>query len=132
MCELERNSTAKLGVVPLCHLQVRFPMILPNAFLRPEVHNPDFRAIPRQTTSGLGMQNRVFGESVLQAPQAPALDLFFVFLAQAFRGGVATLGLQMHVMLHPTKDKLELLQRDASRGHAHQSLFDVRHLVIFV
>ena len=86
MCVLDRNNTAKLGVVPLCHLQVRFPMMLPKAFLRPEVRSPNFRAMPRQTTSGFGMQNRAFGKSALQTPQAPALDFFFVFLAQAFRG----------------------------------------------
>ena len=135
-----------LGVAPLGHSQVRFPMMIPNASLRPEVRSSNFHAIPWQTISGFGMHNRVFGKSALQAPHASALN-FLRLLGASFQRNVAAHGLLVHVMLHPTEDELrigeipiaeimaillELFQRDASRGHAHQSLFDVRHPAIFV
>ena len=60
VCVLDRKATAKLGVVPLCHIHLRFPLKLPSALRLPDTRSLSFLASPRQTCTVEGKHKFVF------------------------------------------------------------------------
>ena len=101
VCELDRNNTAKLGVVPLCHSQRLRPTIVPSELRRPEMRSPSFLAIPRHTRSDRSVQRRVVWKSALQAPV-----LLRTFALSSLEWHVAFRRSCVHVVLHAAEHEL--------------------------